>query len=179
LRPTRGSKRVGVSGAAGLSLAGKRASVYLSGAKKPLGSIKVPANGIFRVNVKAPSGSTGARARARYSLRIAKLRSSAQPLKRRLILNTLTTRAGRVTISGQVIKPLTKPPAKVLIQQRTACGKLVSVASVKPSATGRFRVTVTAPASPRAVVYTATTRIPKTKKTTTAAPGLPQVIALD
>ena len=172
----RGS-RVRITGIANLNLAGQKAKIFLAGAKKPLATVAVSVNGMLSATGPAPAAS--ARLRARYTVQIGTLHSAALALTRRLILNPPSYAAGKVTISGQVVAPLAKSPAKVVIQQRVTCGNLITVATVKPSSNGSFHTTLLAPAG-QAAVYGAMTQVLKSANRTakTTAQGLAQVVTL-
>ncbi len=163
--------RIGV--VAGLGFAGRSVSIYRAGSAKVLRSVPVPANGLLSVSVPA-------RARSRYFARIGRVRSSTRPLTRRLAVHPLSLGGGEVRISGVVARPFARPAATVVIRRRTACGSLVTVATVPPAADGRFSVTIPAPAAPHAAVYDAITRVrTSTRATTTAvAPSIAQVVAI-
>jgi hypothetical protein len=89
----------------------------------------------------------------RYRAEIGKELSLPLKLQRRLIVNSLTSKGGKVTISGRVVRPLTTPVSTIRLVRRVSCHKVVLVKRFKPNADGTFRVTVKAPKGQAAAVY--------------------------
>lgn len=131
-----------------------------------------------RAKVRVPAA--GARSKASYTVLVGKLRSRALALTRRAILLTPTYGAGKVTLSGQILAPLAKPVAAITIRQLAvgSCTQLITVATIRPSANGSFKTTVTPPAGQQAAIYSLTTlvRTSAGSKTTTPAASLALVV---
>jgi hypothetical protein len=89
----------------------------------------------------------------RYRAEIGKELSLPLKLQRRLIVSSLTSKAGKVTIAGRVVGPLTTPVSTIRLVRRISCHKVVLVKRFKPNADGTFRVTVKAPKGQAAAVY--------------------------
>jgi hypothetical protein len=87
------------------------------------------------------------------------LRSLDLKLTRRLALEPPSVSAGKVTLSGQVVPPLAKPLATVIVRQQVECGTTTVVARVKPSANGSFKVTLPAPAGAHGALYRLTSSV--------------------
>jgi hypothetical protein len=80
---------------------------------------------------------------------------------RRMLITSMRTSGGKVTIAGRVIGPLAlrAKDREIVLQQRVTCTKLVTVSRFKPSASGAFKVTVRAPAGASAAVYRLRTKV--------------------
>ncbi len=94
-------KRVAVTGAADLRLAGQTAQILLDG--KPVGSAKIGASGAFAARVKAPAKRK--RAKARYQARVATAASQKLRLVRRMVATTLTRSGDNLVLRGVVNAP--------------------------------------------------------------------------
>ena len=65
-----------------------------------------------------------------------------------------------MTLTGQVVPPLTKPVGAVTVEQQLECGRSIRVLTFTPPASGRFRVTIVGiPANARAGVYRLATNV--------------------
>ncbi len=80
-------------------------------------------------------------------------------LRRRMILKSIDSENGRVTISGRVLPPLGEPLKAITLSRRVSCKKEQVVARFTPRPDGSFRVTVRAPKGVGAAVYRMTTRV--------------------
>jgi signal peptidase I len=149
--------RVSISGVTAPGFAHQKAQILLQGSKKPLATVTVGANGTFTASVPLPSRPL--LAGAHYLVRIGKLSSVVLSLSRRLTLNAPTYSSGSVTISGHVVAPLSKPPSPVIVQQRILCGRLVTLAKIKPSANGHYSATIAVPNGQAPSVFSATTYV--------------------
>lgn len=148
----RGS-RVELEGSAAKSLDGKKVKITFDGGKTSVATTTVGANGEFSTTAPLPPASLRDSNDARYQAESGAQRSLDLKLTRRLSLEPLAVSGDTVTLVGQVMPPLTKPVAKIAVQQELECGKTTVVAHVTPSASGRFRIAVTVPAAARAGVY--------------------------
>jgi len=78
-----------------------------------------------------------------------------------MVVSRLVSKAGRVTISGRVIRPLGSPVQTIVVKRRVSCRKSEVVARIKPSRKGTFRVNVAAPPRTLAATYRLSTRVRK------------------
>jgi hypothetical protein len=127
-------------------------------------------DGSFAASGRAP----GRRAvnKTRYYVELGERRSPALKLTRRLTAR-VTASAGTISIRGRVSPPLGKPVRPVVIRRVTSCGSGAAVvARVRPSARGRFRVSLPRTAGP--ALYRAQTRV----RTRHAGGGMFETFAL-
>jgi hypothetical protein len=180
----RGS-RVKLLGAANRDYVGRRVAIRLRATGKIVAHATVRKDGSFQTYAPAPPAammSTNRRAnRVRYRAEIGKELSLPLKLRRRMVVSSMTSRKGKVTIVGRVIRPLTTPVSTIRVVRRVSCHKVVLVARVKPREDGTFRITVKAPRDRAAAVYRLVTRVreklsnPRTYPTYT----LPRGVALN
>jgi hypothetical protein len=150
-------------GAANRSYAGKQVAIRLRATGKVVAHAKVRKDGSFQTTAPMPARAffaSHAKANGvRYRAEIGKERSLPLKLQRRLIVSSLTAKAGKVRISGRVVRPLTTPVATIRLVRRVSCHKVVLVKRFKPRADGTFVVTVKAPAGQAAAVYRMATSV--------------------
>jgi len=170
--------RVAITVATSLSLAGRPLKIHLVGSNTVLATVAVPANGLIPLTVAAPAHSSSGN--GEYYATVGRRRSANVALLRRLTVNPLRIAKGRITISGRVVTPLTRPATNVTVRRRVACGQFVRVARRKPRADGTFAVTLSASTTARAALYTVTTQVPQTvnRHAKATAHGLAQVVTL-
>jgi len=149
--------RVKLLGAANRAYVGRRVAIRLRATGRVVAHAKVRKDGSFETTAPRPARSwfaTHRRAnRVRYRAEIGKELSLPLKLQRRLIVSSLTSKQGHVTIAGRVVRPLTTPVATIRVVRRVSCHKVVLVKRFKPRADGTFRVTVKAPKGQAAAVY--------------------------
>lgn len=153
----RGS-RVLLDGAAAKSLVGKRVKIVFD-EHGQVASAVVGANGLFSTSAPLPPAKIRNTNSSRYQAEYGAERSLDLKLTRRLILDPPTSAAGKVALTGEVLPPLAKPPATIVVQQQVSCTKTVDVAHIVPSASGRFHISVQAPPSQQAAIYRLTTLV--------------------
>ena len=78
-----------------------------------------------------------------------------------MIVRSVRSDGGKVTISGRVSRPLGRPARSIRVVRRVSCKHSVVVARVKPRRDGTFRVTVAAPPKTLAAVYRLGTQVRK------------------
>ena len=156
--------RVRLLGAADRQLAGQTVSIVLTATKKVVAHAKVGSDGYFRTTAKLPPRSIRYTNRARYQAVLGKERSLRLKLHRRMEVLSVSSRSGKVSISGRVIGPLGKPVRTITLKRRVSCSKTEVVKRFKPSRNGRFNVTVAAPAGQAAAVYRLQTTVRKTRR---------------
>jgi len=149
---------VALVGSAAKSLHGKTVKIVFDGGKV-VASTPVGANGEFSTTAPLPPARLRDGNSARYMAESGSQRSLDLKLTRRLSLEPPSFSGGVVTLVGEVVAPLTKPVAKVSVQQELECGKTTTVGSFKPLATGRFRIMLNVPAVARAGLYRLTSSV--------------------
>ena len=70
----------------------------------------------------------------------------------------------KVTIAGQVVRPLATPVGQIVVKRRLSCGSYRVVKRFTPPASGRFRVTLGGPHAGQAAVYRLQTRVRKIER---------------
>jgi hypothetical protein len=150
-------------GAANRDYVGKRVAIRLRATGKVVAHATVRKDGSFQTTAPLPARAyfaSHAKANSvRYRAEIGKELSLPLKLQRRLIVSSLTSKAGKVTIAGRVVRPLTTPVATIRLVRRVSCHKVVLVKRFKPRADGTFKVTVKAPAGQAAAVYRMATSV--------------------
>jgi hypothetical protein len=148
-----------LSGSAAKSLVGKKVKILFDGSKQ-VASAVVKSDGEFSTTAPLPPTRLRKSNSARYVAESGSERSLNLKLTRRLILQPPTFANGAVTLTGQVLSPLTKPVSTVTVEQQLECGKTSKVLTFTPPANGRFHVTITGiPASAKAGVYRLSSKV--------------------
>ncbi|HUN78560.1 MAG TPA: protease pro-enzyme activation domain-containing protein [Solirubrobacteraceae bacterium] len=175
--------RVQLVGYADPSLAGKTVTIRSTWNGKVVARATVSASGYFSAAAKLPSAKLRGSDRARYQARVGSFRSPALKLSRRLyVFDIARAGHGRVRITGQVVKPLADPPAKIRVTLRDSCqtGYEVVKAKVKLSRrSGDFTISTAAPpADAPGAVYRLSTRVrlSRTGRGTFATYSLPRTV---
>lgn len=145
-------RRVVIRGSAAKSLAGKHVRILVNG-KRQVASALVEADGQYAATAPLPAAHGRALAATRYLAQIGSLRSLNLKLTRRLALEAPVAAGTTVTLSGQVVPPLTKPPSPIVVEQELECGKPTVVKKFTPSRNGRYRITLDLPAGTRAAIF--------------------------
>ena len=151
-------RRVAVTGAADLRLAGQTVQILLDG--KPVGSAKIGSSGAFAARVTAPTRRK--RARARYQARVRTTLSQRLRLVRRMVATTLTRSGSDLVLRGVVNAPRARRQPVIAVDRFLSCRRReqVKVPRVKPDRRGRFAVRIKVPAGSSAVLYRARTKVP-------------------
>ncbi len=172
--------RVRLLGVADRSLAGKRVSIRFTHTGKVVARATVRPEGSFSASARLPAKRLRKTNKARYQAVIGRERSLALKLTRRMVLSSARTARGKVTLSGRVVKPLGRPAARIVVTRRVSCKRSEVVARIKPSRSGRFKVTVDAPEGALAAVYRLSTRVRKTSRNRKTFPTftLPRAVSL-
>jgi hypothetical protein len=149
--------RVKLLGAADRKYVGRKVAIRLRATGRIVAHATVHKDGSFETTAPRPARvyfATHKRAnRVRYRAEIGKELSLPLKLQRRLIVSSLSSKNGRVTIAGRVVAPLTTPRSEIRVVRRVSCHKVVLVKRFKPRPDGTFRVTVKAPKGQAAAVY--------------------------
>jgi Tol biopolymer transport system component len=151
-------RRVSVTGAADLRLAGQTADILLDGRR--VGRAVIRADGAFAARVAAPSRRR--RARARYQARIGSTASQRLRLARRMVATTLTRSGSNLVLRGVVNPPRARRQPAIAVERFLSCRRreAVRVRRVRPDRRGRFAVRIKVPAGAQAVLYRARTKVP-------------------
>lgn len=173
-------KRTLIQGVAEKDFVGKTASIFLTFGNKKVGKATVKPDGTFSATVPLPAAKIRGTNAARYYAVISGKRTAALKFARRMFTTKLSSSGNKVTFAGFTTTPRAKRQKAVKIQERVTCTKYKTVASVKPDAKGRFKVTFAAPVNASTVVYRAQTSVPRSarSKTLFATYTLPTVLAL-
>jgi hypothetical protein len=145
-------------------LAGSTVTIESAWNARAVAHVKVAASGYFDTSAKLPPPRLRASNRARYRARLGAYRSPALKLSRRLYVFAIKP-AGhrRVRITGQIVTPLARPPAPLVVTLRASCQSGYKRLKAKVSlvrATGTFTVlTAAPPASAPGAVYRLQTRV--------------------
>lgn len=170
-------RRVVLYGAAVASLIGHKVKIVFDD-RKTVAFATVRRNGLF--STTAPLPPRRMRNSARYRAAWARLRSANLKLTRRLVLALPTRSAGKIKLVGQVMPPLAKPAAVILVQVQVSCHRMITIARAKPSKSGRFTITVPAPSNQPTAVYRLATKVRKTSpnRKPLAIFSLPEAVTL-
>lgn len=164
LVPQRGG--VQLLGVTDRRFAGQQATIVFVPTGKTVATAKVGADGRFAARAPLPAAKYQSSGEARYEARIGRERSLKLKLTRRMQVTSLRATGGRVTIQGQVAKPLAPKRADraIVIERRLTCAKSELVARVMPRADGSFTATVPAPSGQGAAVYRLRTRVARSAR---------------
>jgi hypothetical protein len=140
---------------------GKRVTIRSTWNNHVVATPKVSKDGTFLAKGALPPRSIRFGNRARYQASIAKEKSLRLKLFRRMLVTTLTSKNGNVTIKGRVVLPLGRPIQKITIKRRISCSKSVTAKTLKPDSKGRFSVTIAAPKKSQTATYRLATMVRK------------------
>jgi hypothetical protein len=171
--------RVTLTGAAIASLVGDPVRIIFNN-KKQVASTTVGKNGFFSVTAPLPPANVRNTNNARYLAEVGTIKSLNLKLTRRLILDPPTVSGGKVRLSGELTRPLGRPISPISVGQQTTCTSTRTVKRFKPATSGRFSITVAAPAGKTAAIYRLTSKVPANATSTKQFPtfSLPEVAQL-
>lgn len=149
-------------GAADKQYVGRTVKIVFAVGNRTVARAKVKKDGSFATTAPLPAANIRATNRARYTAVIGSERSLNLKLTRRMIVDSVTSSAGKVRIVGRVTRPLGTPVQTIVVKRRVTCSKTATVARIKPAPSGRFSVTVTAPKGQTAAVYRLSTSVRNT-----------------
>lgn len=158
--------RVKLFGAADRRLVGKTVRVVLSATGRVVARPRVRADGTFSAFAPLPDRSIRNTNGARYQALIGTERSLRLKLTRRMTVGSITSRAGAVTVTGRIARPLGRSQT-ITLQRRLSCTRYEPLARFKASSDGRFTITVAAPDRELAI-YRLSTMV----RATTSSPKL-------
>ena len=172
--------RVRLLGVADRALAGRRIGIRFTHTGRTVARATVGADGAFRATAPIPARRLRSTNAARYQAVVGSERSLSLKLTRRMVLSGTRAAAGKVTLSGRVVRPLGRPVRTITVTRRVSCKRSEVVRRVAPSRTGAFRVTVDAPSGQLAAVYRLSTRVRRTSRNAKTFPTftLPRAIEL-
>src|SRR4051794_31254390 len=151
---------VSLYGAADKRYAGKRIAIRSKAdGGRVIARPTVSKAGLFRAKAKLPPARYRDTNVARYIATYGSQKSLYLKLHRRMVFTHLSSRKGKVTLSGVVTKPWTSPPSSIVLRQRLTCHRQKIVARLRPDSRGRFKVTLKAPKKGDVGVYRATTMV--------------------
>jgi hypothetical protein len=172
---------VALLGAADKSLVGRKVSITFLADHRRVASAVVGIDGFFAATAPLPTRRLRFTNKARYQASIGAERSASLKLTRRMVIESISSRAGKVIIHGRVIRPLAVPIAPILIQRRVSCSSTVTVKAIKPRRSGIFTATLPAPPRSQAAVYRASTRVRGSVRSRRTYPTftLPRVVVIE
>ncbi|HTU78222.1 MAG TPA: choice-of-anchor Q domain-containing protein [Solirubrobacteraceae bacterium] len=150
--------RVELNGSAAESLDGKKVKIIFDSSKQ-VATAKVDSHDQFATTAPLPPASIRDSNSARYMAESSGQRSLNLKLNRRLQLENPTFSGGAVSLTGRVLPPLTKPIARVTVEQQLECGHTARVLTFKPAANGSFHVSIEVPAAAKAGIYRLTSTV--------------------
>jgi hypothetical protein len=171
---------VKLMGAADKRYIGHRVRIVFTANGRTVARPKVRRDGTFKATAPMPSRAIRNTNLARYQAVRGGQRSLRLKLARRMVMRSLASRDGRVTIAGRIVRPLGKPIQAVTLRRRLTCTRYVSVKRLRPSRSGRFQTTVKAPEGQTMAVYRLSTHVRTTTRTTKLYPTftLPRAVNL-
>lgn len=154
-----GRRRVRLLGYADRRYVGRRVGIYFTANGRRVARPLVRRDGSFRATAAMPSRRVRFTNRARYQARIGRERSMRLKLMRRMRVFSVRTSGRRVTITGRVIPPLSRPLRLIEVRRRVSCDEWRVVKRIRPSRTGRFRTTIAGPPRSQSAAYRFTTKV--------------------
>jgi hypothetical protein len=151
--------RVRLLGAADRRYVGRRVRIRFTADGHTVARPKVRRDGTFEATAPLPPASIRTTNRARYEARIGRQRSMRLKLVRRMVVTSMRSRGGAVTIAGRVVQPLTRPVETVVVKRRVTCRSWKVVKRFRPRGDGSFSVRLRAPRDGEAAVYRMATRV--------------------
>jgi hypothetical protein len=151
--------KVQLLGAADRKYVGKRVRIRLMATGRTVARPKVRKDGTFRASAPLPAEKIRDTSKARYEASRGRERSMRLKLHRRMLVKSMRSRGGRITIVGQVVQPLAAPVRTVVVKRRVSCKDWKVVKRFTPRSDGAFSVKLPAPHSGEAAAYRMTTRV--------------------
>jgi hypothetical protein len=177
----RRGNRVALLGAADRSLVGRTVDIFFRAGEKLVARATITSDGFFHAHAPLPPAAIRATNAARYEAKIGTERSLDLKLMRRMIVRSVVSSGGIVTITGRVTGPLARPVVPITVERRVSCAQWVDVTGVMPRSDGTFTIKMRAPPRAQAAVFRAATLVPKNARSrklfTTFT--LPRVVALN
>jgi hypothetical protein len=152
-------RHVALLGAADRSMIGRRVAITFTSTHRRVATAVVGVDGFFGATAPLPARRLRFTNRALYRATVGSESSQALKLVRRMIVRSISSHGGKVTLAGKITPPRTRPLAAVLVKRRVSCSTSVTVKRVRPRRDGTFTATLAAPRGLQAAVYEATTRV--------------------
>lgn len=151
--------RVKLFGVADPALAGRTVAIVFGATGDTVAHAKVDKDGSFDTTAPLPPANVRDTNAARYTAKLGKEKSINLKLRRRMIVQSMTSHNGKVTIVGRVVPPLGRPLQPITLKQRVSCNDDKVVGHFRPHRDGSFRITVKAPTGGGTAVYRLTTQV--------------------
>ena len=156
--------RVELLGAADHRYIGRVVDIVFTTSGQTVARAIVNRDGSFETSAPLPPPAVRDTNQARYQARIGGERSLNLKLNRRMLVTSMSSSGGVVTIAGTITRPVGNPPPVVTVTRRLTCNTNQVVARFRPATDGRFKVSIAAPKGVTAAVYRLSTRVPKTPR---------------
>jgi peptidyl-tRNA hydrolase len=136
-------KKVTLRGFARLSYVGQKVTIRYKGTpKKVTATAVVQPDGSFVSTFKAPAKKLWLTNKARYQASVGNEKTAWMKLSRRVRTATATFANGKLTVKGELVKPL-MPKASATVKARTGCdGPWKTIGATKVSRAGRFSTSI-------------------------------------
>ena len=146
--------RVKLLGAADRKYAGQTVNIVFEATGKVVATAKVQEDGEFATTAPMPSAKLRDGNQARYMAVIGDEKSMNLKLARRMVVERMTAKGGKVTIVGRVTGALAGGDARnIVVSRRVSCTKMEKVGTFRPKSDGTFRIVFDAPRNERTAVY--------------------------
>jgi hypothetical protein len=153
--------KVALLGAADATLVGRPVTIRFDG-KRTVATAIVGPDGFFTATAPMPPKAIRNTGHARYMAVSGDQSSLNLKLMRRVVMQRPTAAGGRVTLTGRIVPPLTRPVSPIVVKVQTDCRRTTTAATVKPKPSGAFTVSIPAPAGAGAAIYRVATSVRKT-----------------
>jgi hypothetical protein len=173
--------RVKVLGVADRKFAGQSADIVFEGTGRVVGKAKIAKDGKFDTSLPLPPRSMRSGNDARYMAVLGNERSMNLKLERRMIVDEMVAREGKVLISGQVTGLMAKgKDRQITVTRRVSCTKMEKVGTFTPESDGTFSISFEAPTDAKTAVYRLSTEVRKTRSNPKTFPTytLPRAVNL-
>lgn len=174
--------RVQLLGVAHRQYAGRVVDIVFEATDKVVAKAKVARDGSFETTAPLPPKSIRSGNDARYMAVLGQQESMNLKLARRMIVDEMVARGGRVTILGRITGLMADAgkDREILVTRRVSCTKMEKVGVFKPRSDGTFSIAVKAPKGERTAVYRLSTLVRKTESNPKTFPTytLPRAVNL-
>jgi hypothetical protein len=173
--------RVKLLGVADRKFAGKSVDIVFEGTGKVVGQAKIAKDGQFDTSLPLPPRSMRSGNEARYMAVLGKEKSMNLKLERRMIVDEMVARDGKVVINGRVTGLMAKGQDRAItVTRRVSCTKMEKVGTFMPKSDGTFSISFAAPADAKTAVYRLSTEVRKTQSNPKTFPTytLPRAVNL-
>jgi hypothetical protein len=175
------NNRVKLVGVAHRKYAGKMVDIVFEATGNVVARAKVGRDGKFDTDTALPKKTLRAGNEARYMAKIGSEKSMNLKLARRMLVDEMVARNGRVTISGRITGLMAKgEDREILVTRQVSCTKKERVTTFKPESDGTFSVSFKAPTNTKTAVYRLSTLVRKSSSNPKTFPTytLPRAVNL-